>query len=896
MQTPKFAHLLAGLAVLALACTNSTTQNTQNPQPDTEIPADEESPAWAADGAVQFLGVSENALTVLWSAATDNVGVVAYHVYQDDVLLASLDGQLLSLQVNQLTPGGSVAFRVEAADAAGNVSSGGPSATVDLGDDTAPFWGDDSLLSTSNVTAQGVELSWTGAGDNVGVTGYKVYQDNVEIAAAGGASTSYTATGLDPWRTYVFRVEAHDAGSLLSSDGPSVSVKTGDESAPTWPAEAELVFSNVTETSLSLGWDSAQDDVEVTAYQVLQDSVELAVLDGATTWLSVADLSPWTEYTFEVIARDAAGNESASSLSVTVSTPDDTVPQWPDGAALLPSDSTDSSITLGWATATDNVAITGYRLYQDNVEIGAYDGATTSATVEGLGIDENYVFRVEAEDAAGHLSSGGPTVSVDLSDKTAPAWPADASCVDSGVTPISVTLDWSAATDNVGVAGYQVVANDTVWATTDGETVSAEVTGLTPMTSYAFTIVATDGAGNATTDGPGVTVNTPDYPAPAWPSNATLDATQLTQTALTLDWSDLPASEPAVAYQVFQDDVLINTVEMPTSSLSVAGLTPKTSYVFRIEALGPTGKVSAGGPSKTVTTPDYAPPAWPANSSLVESNVTETSLTLTWSAVSAGEVVSAYEVSQDGSVIETVTAPTTTFNVTGLSAGTTYTFGVEAVGPTDLTSTSGPKTTVTTPDNTLPTWPSGATVTAANIGTDSADVSWTPALDNVGITGYDVLVDGNSAATVDGQTTTVSLQGLTPESSYAVSVLARDGANNWTATGPSNLFDTLSGDALTDEDVFNGLSTLCSVCHSAGATGYFASLSQFQSLVVQDPVLITPGDPANSLFIKVMEGKGNSPYTTMPLGAQSFKQQSSQGKTSITFEAISDWVTNMPSN
>ena len=147
-------------------------------------------------------------------------------------------------------------------------------------------------------------------------------------------------------------------------------------------------------------------------------------------------------------------------------------------------------VTLGWNAATDGVAVTTYRLYQDNVEISFHDGETLSADVQGLDKTTTYVFRVEAEDAAGNLSFGGPVLTMDLSDKTPPLWPADASLTKTDSTPTTVTLTWSPATDNAMVAGYQIVENDQVVASTPGNETTVTVTGLQPMTSYSFSVVA----------------------------------------------------------------------------------------------------------------------------------------------------------------------------------------------------------------------------------------------------------------------------------------------------------------------------------------------------------------------------------------------------------------------
>ncbi|MBX6768273.1 MAG: cellulose binding domain-containing protein, partial [Actinomadura rubrobrunea] len=75
-----------------------------------------------------------------------------------------------------------------------------------------------------------------------------------------------------------------------------------------------------------------------------------------------------------------------------------------------------------------------------------------------------------------------------------------------GKTATSVTLAWNAATDNVGVTAYDVYRGDTKAATVTGT--SATVSGLSPNTTYTFTVRARDAAGNTSPASNAVSVTT----------------------------------------------------------------------------------------------------------------------------------------------------------------------------------------------------------------------------------------------------------------------------------------------------------------------------------------------------------------------------------------------------
>ncbi|WP_197260053.1 carbohydrate-binding protein [Paenibacillus dendritiformis] len=97
-------------------------------------------------------------------------------------------------------------------------------------------------------------------------------------------------------------------------------------------------------------------------------------------------------------------------------------------------------------------------------------------------------------------------------DTEPPAAPANLAAT--GFTATSVSLSWNAASDNVGVTGYEVYRNGALAGTT--ALTSHTVKGLTPDTTYSFTVKAKDAAGNASDPSAAVTVTT----APAGPGRA----------------------------------------------------------------------------------------------------------------------------------------------------------------------------------------------------------------------------------------------------------------------------------------------------------------------------------------------------------------------------------------
>ncbi|MGA5647119.1 cellulase family glycosylhydrolase [Microbacterium sp. NPDC088796] len=154
---------------------------------------------------------------------------------------------------------------------------------------------------------------------------------------------------------------------------------------------------------------------------------------------------------------------------------------------------------LGWSWSGNGGGVE----YLDMVE--NFDPARTTSWGQRL-FDGPDGIAATSEEAA--VYRGGP--GEDTTAPTAPGAPAA-----SAVTSSSVTLTWGAATDTVGVTGYDVVrvagGQETVVASSSGTT--ATVTGLAADTSYTFAVYARDAAGNRSARSATATVTTASGPA-----------------------------------------------------------------------------------------------------------------------------------------------------------------------------------------------------------------------------------------------------------------------------------------------------------------------------------------------------------------------------------------------
>ncbi|MGE5528005.1 MAG: family 20 glycosylhydrolase [Patescibacteria group bacterium] len=184
-------------------------------------PVDTEPPTAPAN--LTATAVSSSRIDLSWTAATDNVGVAGYKVFRGGVEIDTVTGTTYS--DTGLSPNTTYSYYVKAFDAAGNVSAQSNTAqatTPPSGDTQAPTA--PTNLEATAVSSSQINLTWTASTDNVGVTGYQVFRNGVQVGTS--ATTSYSDTGLQPATTYSYYVKAYDAAGNVSSQSNTAQATT----------------------------------------------------------------------------------------------------------------------------------------------------------------------------------------------------------------------------------------------------------------------------------------------------------------------------------------------------------------------------------------------------------------------------------------------------------------------------------------------------------------------------------------------------------------------------------------------------------------------------------------------------------------------------------------------
>ena len=388
-----------------------------------------------------------------------------------------------------------------------------------------------TALVVSSVSSTGMSLSWTAAAAETGkanATGYRVRvidpETNAVAATHTTTGTTQAVTGLQPSTAYDLEVttDSDSDFSRTSLTGEqTTSSATGTGTLPVPLAPRNLVFSNVSDTAMTLSWSAPPTApsarAATTGYRVLvrtgsADGEIAQTLMTTTTSLAVTGLSPTTFHYFDVQANSAAGFSQALKGSRSTASPLP-VPLAP--TALTFSNVAQNSLTIGWtapAASSTRSAVTGFRvrLYADQHVRGTpvferiVTAETTSQAVTGLAYNTWHTASIEAGSTSGY--SPALTGSRRTAQALAPNPPT--ALTFSNIAQTTLTVGWSApatATDKAPVTGYRLrfrtgSASGTIAQTlTPGASAASQaVTGLSPNVTYYVSLEANSNRGYST--------------------------------------------------------------------------------------------------------------------------------------------------------------------------------------------------------------------------------------------------------------------------------------------------------------------------------------------------------------------------------------------------------------
>jgi fibronectin type 3 domain-containing protein len=358
-------------------------------------------------------------------------------------------------------------------------------------------------------------------------------------------------------------------------------------------------------------------------------------------------------------------------------------------------------------------------------------------------------------------------------DTTAPSIPTNLA---GNAISTTVGLSWTPSSDDIGVAGYNVIRNG-VWIANTTQPAYSD-TGLSTSTTYNYQVQAFDLAGNTSVMTPTLAMSTVYTLPPSVPANVVAMATSTSQVAVS--WTASTDPQGVSSYQILRGTTPNNLVQIgivngTTTNYNDRNLNASTTYYYGITATQAAYVSQMSGVAIATT---LALPTAPTG---VTAAATSTSqVAVSWSAGPSGMPVSSYQIlrgTTSTNLVKVATRTTLSYTDMSLTAGTTYYY---AVTETDTAGNVSPMSTVVAATTLAPpSAPTGVTA-VANTHTRTT-VSWNPGPSGMTIGSYQIYrgtTPSNMPLVATRTTTSYTDSTVSPNTTYYYAITETDTGGN----------------------------------------------------------------------------------------------------------------------
>ncbi|MCG3111081.1 MAG: fibronectin type III domain-containing protein [Candidatus Manganitrophus sp. SB1] len=559
---------------------------------------------------------------------------------------------------------------------------------------------------------------------------------------------------------------------------------------------------NLTPTSATVSWttnESADTQIQYGPTTAYGSSTTLNTTLSTAHSQNLTGLTGATTYHYRVLSKDAAGNlaTSGDNTFTTPAPPDTTAPTL---SGITINNLLSTSVVIAWTTnegATSQVEYGTTTAYGASSALNTTLVASHTRTLSNLSPSTTYHYRIISKDAADNIATSGDRIFTTPAppDTTPPAFSGIAA---GNLTSNSATISWT--TNELADTQVQYGTTTAYGSTTTLNSVlstshSQGLTGLSASTTYHFRVLSKDAAGNLATSGDH-TFTTPAPPDTTPPTFSGISAGSISSSSVTISWTTNELSDTQVQYgttTAYGSSSVLNTTLATAHSERLIGLTPATTYHFRVLSKDAAGNLATSGDNTFVTPapPDNNPPTF---SGITASGLTADSVVITWNTNEASTTRVEYGLTTaygSLSTLDSTLVTNHTRTLSGLNPSTTYHFRVLSKDAADNTAASGDRTFTTSAalDTTAPIL---SAIAAGTVTATSAVIGWTTNEAATAQVEYGTTTAYGATSALDntlltGHTRTLS--NLTPSTTYHFRVISKDAADN-TATSGDNTFTT----------------------------------------------------------------------------------------------------------
>ncbi|XP_078481033.1 receptor-type tyrosine-protein phosphatase eta-like isoform X2 [Ciona intestinalis] len=626
-----------------------------------------------------------------WTAPTGVVDSYQLIVYQGDVgstVVANLTVSTNFANITSLIPGKRYQATVTAysVGVAGDVSGNSNYAKTNPPTPTNVQLSQPTVNQTTSL-----KVDWQITETNFVVSSYEI---SLTPSTSGAAVTenytananspfTYTVTGLTPGESYTATVQAVSSGVSGSVSTASPPQRT-DPGVPELPTLSQPTDGSDKTTILYASWTAPTGEVDTYQLLVYQGDVSggniAANFTVSTNFANIISLIPGRRYVATVRAFSAgvAGGVSGNSNY------GKTNPPTPTNVQLSqPSVDKTTSLVVNWQITPVSFIINYYNISTTAMSTGTitnfyYNLTANSYTMPGLNPGESYAATVQAFSAKYPPSTQSVVGSSLINQRTDPTPPSSPSLV-SLTNDNNITFTLMGPDPPTVFSGYKLTYTESgnPMSRTINDNTSSVVTtinNLVPNIEYTFSLTVFSGPSSQTESTAAAPITSTTYPGT--PTNIAF----LTISTTAMNVTFTPPTNDAEVYTATLTKVTTNqqmNATAPSSPIPVTGLSPGNTYNVIVSASTMTVRegVPSAGQSYTIK---------PENVTLGSGSQTSNSINVVWDLPTEGIFDAqnlTYVQDGDASTKQTVTLEnaTTSYNITGLTSGASYTISVVTI-------------------------------------------------------------------------------------------------------------------------------------------------------------------------------------------------------------------------
>ena len=727
-------------------------------------------------------------------------------------------------------------------------------------DTAAPVITFTSSTDVTSITDSSAIISWTtdeAATSRIDYGTDTSYGSN-EANANYNVDHSVTLSSLLPETTYYFKITSVDnsisANSATDDNSEAGFTFTTLASSDTTPPVISVVSSGTPSyNTATITWTTDENANSLVDFgtDISYGSTQGNSANSTTSHSVVlTGLASETTYYYRVKSMDVAGNTAVDDnseagytfLTTAAPDPDDTTA--PVISSVSSSSITSTGATIVWTTDENSDSTVGFSL---NTSFDREQGSTTATTSHSIALvnlapETTYYYQIKSRDGGGNLgtdnNSGAGYTFTTLAGGDALA-PIISDVTISDLTANTAKVSWTTNENSNSLVDYSGTSG--VFTSTGGQYQDSSVShsvilrGLDPSTTYYLQARSEDASGNEGKDsnnGTGYTFTTTAGGDETPPEITNVVAGTPTYSSVAITWTTNELSSSLVDFgtSISYGTTQGNSADSLTShSVILTGLTPSTTYYYRVKSIDVSGNLISddnSGAGHTFTTAagadpgDTTAPVITFDSGAGITNITSNSATIAWTTDENSDSIIGYSLDTSFNSEKGSATLTTSHSVTlnNLSSGTAYKFQIKSMDTSGNLATennSGAGYTFTTLAGGDSTAPIISAVTSGTCTDTTVIVIWTTDENSSSLVDYGTVsgtyssTGGNYKASVTAHS--VTLSGLTAETTYYYRVRSIDANDNQALDSGGSSGYSFTTTAATESE--------CPDCPSCGGGG-----------------------------------------------------------------------------